>query len=78
MLCYPKKDAHGRERTPWAVHCLGGHGLVYLFLDEYTWQNEHPSQPCKCPICGGPAEYDAENKKDWELLARYREYRKNK
>ena len=65
---YPLKDAHGRKRTPWAIHCEGpwdlpghGHGLVYLTLKEYKRQMNAPDSLWKCPLCRYSADWDDGN-----------------
>jgi len=69
MLRYPKCDRHGRDRTPWAVHCFGddgpGHGLVYLTTNEYDNQMIRVNSLWKCPLCGIRAEWDDDNYEEW-------------
>jgi hypothetical protein len=65
---YPALDAHGRKRTPYAVHCEGpwdlpggGCGLVYLTENEYERQMFAPSKTWRCPICKYEAQWSDKN-----------------
>ena len=65
---YPARDAHGRERTAYAVNCLGpwdmpGHGcgLVYLTEAEYNRQMDAPDSTWRCPLCRYDASWLDEN-----------------
>lgn len=70
---FPRKDAHGRVRTAYAVHCLGiwdmpkagNHGLVYLTEQEYEAQTLAPSKTWRCPICRYEADWDDENYEEY-------------
>lgn len=64
---YPKQDAHGRPRTPYAVQCEGhledypSCGLVYLTYEEYMRQLSAPNATWRCPICRAGADWDDDN-----------------
>lgn len=67
---YPSIDEHGRERTPYAVHCPGADvgvgvtqadGLVYLTNDEYAQQMRAADYRWRCPLCGSDASWDDGN-----------------
>jgi hypothetical protein len=69
---YPSQDASGRERTQYAVTCLGpfdlpgnGHGLVYLTKEEYIQQLDRPDSTWRCPICHYDAIWDDDNYEDF-------------
>ena len=71
---YPKQDAWGRKRTPYAVNCqgpwdLGGglaHGLVYLTKEEYDEQISAPDKTWRCPICRYDAIWSDNNYEEFE------------
>lgn len=65
---FPKTDAHGRARTPYAVDCRGpwdlpggGCGLVYLTEAEYERQMMAPDKTWRCPLCRYEADWNDDN-----------------
>lgn len=58
---YPAVDLWNHPRTPYAVYCHAGHGLVYLTEEQYDVQMEHADDLWSCPVCGHDAGWDDEN-----------------
>lgn len=61
MSHYPQHDLWSRKRTPYAVYCHRGHGLVYLTKEDYDSQMSATDDLWVCPICGHDASWDDDN-----------------
>ena len=61
MPKFPTADEWGNTRTPYAVVCSAGCGLVYLTADEYGFQLNRPDSRWECPQCRNLASWSDEN-----------------
>lgn len=65
-LVFPPQDLYGNQRTPWALNCKDGCGLVYIDEAEYIRQLSHADDLWCCPRCSGVAWWDDDNYAEYD------------